>query len=296
MKFLKSKLFIICLSVALVLAIVPSVLAAMGHTDPIRNAVVTITHPFRWLFNTIADGFRGFSEYFTRFDELKDENERLHAELEQLQGRLDDAEIAIEENTWLRDYFGITQSNVELSLLDADVVGYETGNAYNVFTLDRGTTHGVKLNMPVITAQGLVGKITEVGANWSKVTIITEDSVAAGAYVERTGEHGMVEGDYGLKSDGVCKMTGIPSDSSVKVGDKILTSGIGSVYPEGILIGEVSSITEDPAMHTLTLLIRPAVDMEDFDKVMIVTDSRTVQVKPPQVNDPDPTETEGESP
>ena len=82
MKFLKSRFFIICLSVAIVLTVVPAVLSVMGHTGIVRNVLVTVTYPVRWVFNTVADGFKGFSDYFTKLEELEKENEKLRAELE----------------------------------------------------------------------------------------------------------------------------------------------------------------------------------------------------------------------
>ncbi|MBR2370655.1 MAG: rod shape-determining protein MreC [Clostridia bacterium] len=280
MKFLKSKFFIICLSVAIVVTIVPTVLSAMGHTGFVRNAIVSVTYPVRWLFNTVSDGLHGFSEYFTRFEELKEENESLRQELDKAKDKLDEAEIALEENKWLKEYFGIADDELDMVLLDASVVGYETGNAQNVFTLDRGSLNGVKKNMPVITADGLVGKVTEVGLNWCKIITVLEDSVSAGAYVERTRDHGLMTGDYGLMHDGVCKMTGIPATSDVKVGDRVLTSGLGSIYPKGIPIGCVASVLEDPETHTLTVTVTPYVDLGAIERVMIITDSSTVITLP----------------
>ena len=262
------------------MTIVPAVLSAMGHTGLVRNAVVSVTYPVRWVFNKISDGLHGFSEYFTRFEELREENESLRQELEQARDKLDEAEIAIEENRWLKEYFGIVSDSLDATLLDANVIGYETGNVQNVFTLDRGSVNGVKENMPVITSAGLVGKVMETGLNWCKIVTVLEDSVAAGAYIERTGDHGLLTGDYGLMNDGVCKMTGIPATSDVKVGDKVITSGLGSVYPKGILIGRVTSVLEDPEMHTLTVTVAPSVDLTSLERVMIITESHTVVSTP----------------
>ena len=151
------------------------------------------------------------------------------------------------------------------------MVGYESGNTDTVYTLDRGSIHGVTKHMAVITESGVVGCVTEVGLNWCKITSIIEDSVAAGAYIDRTGDHGIVKGDYGMRASGTCLMSGINAESGVKVGDRVSTSGIGSVYPRGIPIGEVVSVIPDPASRTLTAKIKPYTDFSDIKKVMIVT-------------------------
>lgn len=270
MKFLKSKLFLILICVALVLTIIPTVLSAMGHTGVVRNVFLTVTYPVRAAFNTVARGIRGFGEYFTQYNTLKEENESLKQELEELQSKLDRAEVALDENEWLRKYFGISEAELEFELIDANVVGYETGNTDTIYMLDKGSINGVAVNMAVITEDGIVGCVTEVGINWCKITSIVEDSFAVGAYVARTGDHGIVKGDYSRRADGTCLMSSLPENSEVQEGDLILSSGIGSVYPAGITVGKVISVSSDPATRTKTATIEPSVKFENIKKVMII--------------------------
>lgn len=270
MKFLKSKLFLILICVALVLTIVPTVLSAMGHTGIVRNVFLTVTAPVRVAFNAVARGFRGFGEYFTQYNELKEENESLKQELEDLQSKLDRAEVALDENEWLRKYFGISEAELEFELIGANVVGYETGNTDTIYMLDKGSINGVTVNMAVITEDGIVGCVTEVGINWCKITSIVEDSFAVGAYVARTGDHGIVKGDSSRRADGTCLMSSLPENSEIQEGDLILSSGIGSVYPAGITVGKVISVSSDPATRTKTAIIEPSVKFDNIKKVMII--------------------------
>ncbi len=270
MKFLKSKLFLILVCVALVLTVVPAVLSAMGHTGIVRNVFLTVTYPVRAAFNTVARGFRGFGEYFTQYNALKEENLSLKQELDELQSKLDRAEVALDENEWLRKYFGISETELDLELIGANVVGYETGNTDTVYMLDKGSINGIAVNMAVITEDGIVGCVTEVGLNWCKITSIVEDSFAVGAYVARTGEHGIIKGDYSRRADGTCLMSSLPEDSEVKEGDLVLSSGIGSVYPVGITVGKVISVSSDPATRTKTAIIEPAAKFDGIKKVMVI--------------------------
>ena len=126
--------------------------------------------------------------------------------------------------------------------------------------------------MPVITEKGLLGRITEVGSTWSKAEVITESSFAVGAYIERSGALGVVEGTYELRSEGICQMIYIESDSDIRVGDKVISSGIGEVYPRGLMIGKVTKVEVDERTRTLTATIEPAADLESISKVMVVTE------------------------
>ena len=99
-----------------------------------------------------------------------------------------------------------------------------------------------------------------------------ESSYAVGAYVERSGELGVVEGDYELTKQGLCVMKYLKADSDIQVGDRILSSGFGSVYPRGLTVGYVEKIEKDNNMRSITAYIRPAATLSDLSRVMVITD------------------------
>lgn len=272
LKLIKSRFFIISLAVALLLSIVPGVLCAMGQGSYIRSALVTVATPFRWAFTKVGEGLSGFSMYFRTLEELRDENEALRAELEGYKNLVYDAELIGEENEFLSEFLGIKEEHIDFLFEDATVVGRESTNYRTVYTLSKGTLHGIEVNMPIITEEGLVGHITEVGATWSKAVLITETASAVGGYIERSGVLGVVEGTYELRTEGICRMVYIEPDSDIRVGDKVLSSGMGGVYPRGILIGRISEISVDENTRTLTALIEPSADLDSISKLMIITE------------------------
>lgn len=272
LKLIKSRFFIISLAVALLLSIVPGVLCAMGQGSYIRSALVTVATPFRWAFTKVGEGLSGFSMYFRTLEELRDENEALRAELEGYKNLVYDAELIGEENEFLSEFLGIKEEHIDFLFENATVVGRESTNYRTVYTLSKGTLHGIEVNMPIITEEGLVGHITEVGATWSKAVLITETASAVGGYIERSGVLGVVEGTYELRTEGICRMVYIEPDSDIRVGDKVLSSGMGGVYPRGILIGRVSEISVDENTRTLTALIEPSADLDSISKLMIITE------------------------
>lgn len=272
LKLLKSRFFLISLAVSLLLSIVPGVLCAMGQGSYIRSALVTVSTPFRWAFTKVGEGLSGFSMYFRTLEDLRDENDALRAELEGYKNLVYDAELIQDENKFYNSFLGIKEEHIDFLFEDATVIGRESTNYRTVFTLSKGTLHGIEVKMPIITKDGLVGHITEVGATWSKAVLLTETASAVGGFVERSGVLGVVEGTYELRTDGLCQMVYIEPDSDIRVGDKVVSSGIGGVYPRGLMIGKITEIKMDEASRTLTATVEPAAELDSISKIMIITE------------------------
>ena len=272
MKFFKNKFFIITLVVALLLSIVPTVLCAVGQGSYVRKALQTAAQPFSWAFTKIGEGLSGFSVYFQKLSDLQKENEELRAQLDDYRDRIYNAKMLEEENKWLSDYLGLKKEHSDFLFEEASVIGRESGNYSTVYTLSKGTMHDIKVNMPVITEDGVVGYVTEVGPTWCRAVSIIETASAVGAYIERSGELGLIEGSYELRFEGKCRMIRLPADADVHEGDRVLTSGLGSIYPRGLFVGEVVSVDADPYSRTLTAVVQPKVDYSSLVKVMIIKD------------------------
>jgi len=155
-------------------------------------------------------------------------------------------------------------------------VSREAGNYSTVLTLNRGWIHGVKQDMPVITSEGVFGYVKEAGLDWCKVVSIVETASSVGAYTDRTGAQGVVQGDVDLREGGTCLMQ-YTKDADIRIGDRVFTAGgEESLYPSGLLIGEVVDIKADDA--GLRVEVKPSVDFTDLDaidRVMIVCGYRT---------------------
>ena len=203
---------------------------------------------------------------------LAQENAALREQLDDYRDRIYNAKMLEEENRWLSDYLGLKKEHSDFLFEEASVIGRESGNYSTVYTLSRGTLHDIKVNMPVITEDGVVGYVTEVGPTWCRAVSIIETASAVGAYVERSGELGLVEGSFELRFDGKCRMVRLPADADVREGDRVLTSGLGSIYPRGLFVGEVESVSADPYSRTLTAVLKPRIDYSSLVKVMIIKD------------------------
>lgn len=270
-KLFKNKFFIICLCVALVLCAVPSTFALMGYSGLARNIVGTLTSPFRWCVTVIGNTFEGFGRYFTSIDALYEKNEELESENQALEEQIDRAEMLEKENERLREYLGMKNKYPSFTMEEGMVISYSAGSYVTSFTLNRGTLHGIEVNMPVVVSEGIVGYVTDVGLNWCMVSTVIETASSVGAYIPRSGVTGIVSGDYSLKNDGVCQISYMDSDADIQVGDKVYSNGTGSVYPADLLIGEVISIEKDEYTRALIATVRPAVDFSDLKWMMIIT-------------------------
>ena len=277
MRFIKSKFFIAVLIVALSMVIVPVILSSMGLGDTVRSAIATVLKPGQKLFGFVADGIAGYSEYFTKYDELVEENAALRERLATMQDEVNEAKELERVNNWLYDYLELKRQHPDYTFVDASVTGRQSSNYMSVMMIDRGTSSGVERDMPVVSADGVIGYVAEAGVSWAKVVTVCEAASSVGAVVERTGETGLISGSYALAADNLLKMTYLSPESDITVGDRIITSGYGNVYPRGLIIGYVESVEKDALSQTVTATVKLASRLDDQEKVMVITAYETTQ-------------------
>ena len=271
MRIFQNKFFLICLCIALVLTIVPSVFSIMGYRSLAKNIVGTVTMPVRWVATTIGNAVQGWGKYFGNMKALNQENEALIEENKALKEQLQNAELLERENERLRDYLDMKNKYPSFAMEEGMIISHSSGNYITNFTLNRGTLHGIGTNMPVVTKDGIVGYVVEVGLNWCMVSTLIETATSVGAYIPRSEVVGIVSGDYSMRQEGTCKIGYIDAEADVQVGDTVYSSGTGSVYPADLKIGTVTSIEVDEYNRTLVATVTPAVDFSSLKWVMVIT-------------------------
>lgn len=274
-RFLQSRFFVVITVITLILVAVPTALSTFGLADPLRSAVNILMTPLQKGFNYITDALDGYTSYFTEFDELVAENTRLKAQLADLSDRIYTAQETETRNQWLSQFLEMKRAHTDFQFADAAITGHESVNYMTVFTIDKGTAQGIAAGMPVVTPDGVLGYVDEVGLTWAKVRTLIEASSSVGACVERTGEDGLLEGSFALSRQGLCRLTYLDAQSDIREGDRIVTSGYGSVYPRGLVIGYVTEIAPDLYSRTLTATVQPAAALTDLERVMVITSYET---------------------
>ena len=276
MSRIKQRFFIACLGLALAIALFTGVFAVMGWGSLLRDVGSAVLYPFQWVGSKIGGGVSGFFSYFADIRDLRDEVESLKNENQELKDQLVDAEIMADENAWLYHYLTMKEERGDWSLCAASVIASATasgegGDYATELTLNRGSASGIAAGMPVVTGSGLVGVVVEVGLNHCRVMTLLDTSVSVGAVTTRATENGLCEGDYARLHEGHATLKNLPEEADVEVGDIVVTSGRGSVYPYGIPIGRVTEVTANAFVRTTEAAVQPFTDFSDLTQVMIIT-------------------------
>jgi rod shape-determining protein MreC len=206
---------------------------------------------------------RGWSGYVELRD-VREENERLKRELA-------DAQIQVQEQRALADRArGLERlldlrDRTNLQTLAAEIIGSGATPDFRTLTLDKGTDHGLKIDMAVVAPAGVVGRIVVPTPRAAKVQLLIDRNAAAAAIVERSRAQGIVVG----AGDERLRMQYVSDIADVQVGDTIVTSGIEGIFPKGFVIGRVESI-EKSGTAFKQILVRPAIDFSSLEEVLVV--------------------------
>jgi rod shape-determining protein MreC len=203
--------------------------------------------------------------------DLTSENARLRAEndrLRQLERAL--AETSA-ENQRLQQLLHVA-SRTGLRTIGARVIGRDASNWWKTVQLDCGSDDGVRVNCPVLNADGLVGKVTLVTRGESRVLLLLDPSCKVSALLQKNREMGVVAGlGTAFSRDPRCRMTFVDRNAKVAAGQAVITSGLGSVFPKGILIGTVTDSRLNPQTGMYQDVdIKPAVDFTRLEEVVVV--------------------------
>ncbi len=268
---------VILLICAFLCAAIPTVLILLGQREPVRTLIKPVTTPIENAFSSIGRSFSSLLGYFSDYDILRAENEALKNELASMEEIVRGAEQLREENEFLSDFLELKENRADFRFIKCEIVSRDDNGYKTTFTVNVGTDMGAAVGDPVITSIGVVGRITEIGGNWASVTPLTETSSSIGAYAERTGDEGILEGTLATRSEGTVRLSYLAPDADLAVGDRVRTAGNGSYYPRGLLLGKITAVSIDPQTGAQSATVAPAVDLSTVRDVMILTDFAVAQ-------------------
>ncbi len=223
-------------------------------------------------FKKAASGISDWFSYVTSYKSVKAELSDLREKNAELPVLEDEKERLILENNELRRLLGFDDYKSEYSFISAEIVAEDVTDWFNTFTIDRGAGDGVKRGAAVISPDGLVGIITEAGLGTSKILTIVDEDNAFMCRVSRTNELVRVRGVSNETMTYELRIDRLSSSSSIEVGDRIVTADSGGVYPSGIMVGTVKSVSIDRTSGIATALVEPAVDLTLLSKVFVMTE------------------------
>lgn len=243
---------------------------------PLNTAVGYVIVPFQSGIGKLGGYLSRRSEELVAIRSLLDENAQLKEQIATLTEQNTLLQQDKFELNHLRELYELDQQYDVYPKIGARIIGRDTGNWYATFLLDKGSEDGLDVDMNVIAGGGLVGRITSVGPNWSKVTSIINDNQNVSGKVLSTDDHLIVSGDLRLMADNCISFSQLmDSQGKVVEGDKIVTSNISDKYLPGILIGYISVIETDTNKLTKSGQLVPAVDFEHLKEVLVITEKKT---------------------
>jgi rod shape-determining protein MreC len=215
--------------------------------------------------SAVTGGVRNAWAGYANLRGVRAENEQLKRQLAELQVQFQQERAAGEHAHQLETLLGFQrQSNVQT--VAASVIGAGASPDFRTITIDRGSSSGLKANMPVISPTGVVGRIVTLASRASKVQLLVDRNAGAGALVERSRAQGVVLG----AGEDLLRMDYVSGIADVKPGDTIVASGIDGIYPKGFVIGKVESVDRGTGIYKV-IRVRPAVDFNRLEEVLVVT-------------------------
>ena len=256
--------------VAVVVALAITAGLVGGRMSPQAGVLGAVAAPFQQLGNAVAGAFGTIADNFKSAAKLNQEKESLQNEVNKLREQLTEYEEAVNENEFYEKYLNIKDANPDFEFAPAMVLVFDPDDIFGGFTVSAGSFQGIALYDPVITDEGVVGYISEVGITTSKVTTILDPALVCGAFDSRTGDAGVLSGTTEFVVDGYTRFYNLPRTCSVAVGDLVVTSGSG-VFPDGLILGSINNIASDQISSSLFASVTPAVKFGEIKKVMIIT-------------------------
>ena len=270
-QYLKNKYVLSLIFATALIFIGIAISANRDRATFVDNTVGNVMSPVQKVFFNIGSKIEDFVQFVAEIRTLSQENEKLRQEIEILREENRKLEPLKEENQRLREMIGLKDQFEQFNVVGAQIIAKGPGNWFSTFTIDKGTNDGLNKNDVAITNQGVVGHIFEIGTNWAKVVSIIDANGAVSGLVMRTRDIAMVKGDVVLQNEGLCKMVQIPNDADVIVNDKIETSGLGGIYPKGLLIGTIIDIKQEAHEISKYAVVKPSVDFKRLEEVLIIT-------------------------
>jgi rod shape-determining protein MreC len=235
----------------------------------LKGGVQAVVSPVQRVTSWISGTVGGFFSELGSFGSTASENERLTRKLAAAELELRQAQDAQAENERLRELLNLKEKT-GYEQVPARVIARDGSVWFNTVTVNRGSSSGIGLNMPVVTSGGIVGRVIAVSPWTAQVMLITDEKAAAGAIIGKLGESGALGSVRGLGNSGLVEMRYVSGLQKVSPGDYIMTTGQDGIYPPGLNVGEVVEVKEGTATQPHQIYIRPTAQLDELAEVAVL--------------------------
>lgn len=260
------RVFVVCLAVSVVLFVAGLRLGDAGPLSAVRGVFQTVTSPITALGSLVSAPFRALGNAATNLTADQETLSELRAENDELRARnveLEEAEQTAQRLQGLLDL----QDAYNLKSTAARIVAGSSDSWTRSVVIDKGTAAGVTQGMPVTDASGVVGQVMEAGPATSTVRLLTDENSSIPAMIQSNRAQGMLRGSV----SGELSLTLVPASATVSVGDVVVTSGLGGVFPKGLPLGVVTSVEASPGALYLTITVDAYAHVDDLEEVLVIT-------------------------
>ncbi len=255
--------FLFCLLICILL-IFGSISGRLNGIENILSAPLEVISTF---FNRAAQTANDFFSNFVNNQSLRERNAELEEALARAQAELVELREIASDATRLSELLDYVSAVQNQETLTAEVIGYDQNNFLRTIIINKGARDGVAVGMPVVTRQGLVGRIIDVTALAARVLLITDPSSSVSARLQISRAQGTVQGLL----TGSLRMGLIPLGATIEVGDVVLTSGLGGNFPPDIVIGQVTSVRQFEFELNQEAEVRSLVNFDTLEFVLVIT-------------------------
>jgi rod shape-determining protein MreC len=236
------------------------------HLEQIRGALTVLTYPIQVVANVPARAIDAVADLFKSEHTLRDEVESLQDKNTMLLAKLEQFDAIEAENIRLRDMVGAA-ARVTNKALAAELIAVSTEPFSRNIMISRGTRDGVFISQPVIDAYGIVGQVTHVTENMSRVTLITDPGHAIPVLVNRNGLRALV---FGTGAPDTVNVPYLTASADIKEGDVLVSSGMGGTFPAGYPVAKVTKIVNDPDESFLEITAVPMAHLNHSKQVLLI--------------------------
>ena len=266
--------FKILVAVAVFLVGIMAYAGANGRlTAAPQELLGVILTPFQKAAAVVSGGVGTVWEKYTSIDKVMEQNEQLETENAELRQQMVDYDRIKAENEAYKALANIQKKNSNATYVSGFVIGRDPLDEFGGFTLDKGTADGVAVNNAVISDRGyLLGMVVEADPTSCKVMTILHPSFNAAGVVSRTRENGILTGSTDYAGDGLCVLTNLERAAETQMGDQVITTGLGGVFPPDVLVGVVQKVVPEVSGKSSVAVIRPGADPRTVKHVFVITD------------------------
>ena len=259
---------IITIIILIVVVIVSNI--STGNLWAMESAVGKLFMPIQNGIIYLKNNITGNEQELSDIQTLKEENQKLKDENSQLQEQLRELEILKSENNTLKEYVNLKDKYSSYTTVPAYVIQRSLSNYDKLIVINAGTDDGINVNMPVISESGLVGHVISVTNDTAKIQTIIDTASNVSANISNVQDSVVLKGT--LNSTEILKATYIPADSTILQGDEVVTSGLGGIYPKGILVGNVKTVVNTQNEADRYAEIEVSTDFSNLETVLVITE------------------------